>query len=103
MGDTEVWDAKYKELESTCMPVMMKISQGDPSGGGMPGGMPDMSGMGGMAVWALLEVSSPRLMEVPASRRSIKSGYELWSAHHLMAAFLMNTPGRVEKNNTLSK
>jgi len=46
--DTEVWDAKYKELESACMPVMMKISQGDPSGGGMPGGMPDMSGMGGM-------------------------------------------------------
>merc|ERR1739848_548995 len=46
--ETEVWDAKYKELESVCMPVMAKISQGGPSGGGMPGGMPDMSGMGGI-------------------------------------------------------
>jgi len=46
--EPEVWDAKYKELESVCMPIMAKISQGDPAAGGMPGGMPDMSGMGGM-------------------------------------------------------
>merc|ERR1719410_1248438 len=46
--DTEVWDAKFKEIESVCMPIMAKISQGEGGAGGMPGGMPDMSGMGGM-------------------------------------------------------
>jgi len=46
--ETEVWDAKFKEIESVCMPIMAKISQGEGGAGGMPGGMPDMSGMGGM-------------------------------------------------------
>jgi len=46
--DVEVWDGKYKEMETVAMPVMMKISQGEGGAGGMPGGMPDMSGMGGM-------------------------------------------------------
>jgi L1 cell adhesion molecule like protein len=43
----EDYDAKHKEVEEVCMPLLQKAYQ---AGGGQPGmdGMPDMGGMGGM-------------------------------------------------------
>jgi len=43
----EDYDAKHKEVEGVCMPLLQKAYQ---AGGGQPdmGGMPDMSSMGGM-------------------------------------------------------
>jgi len=47
-AEKEEIDAKYKSVEATFNPIMMRVYQ---ASGGMPGGMggmPDMSGMGGM-------------------------------------------------------
>jgi len=51
-ADKDEYEAKLKELESKCQPIMMKIYQagGAPGGaGGMPGGMPDFGGAGSSA------------------------------------------------------
>ena len=50
-AEKDEYDAKQKELEAICNPIMMKLYQGaDGGGGGMPGGMPggapDMGGGG---------------------------------------------------------
>lgn len=39
----EEFEHQQKELESVCNPIISKMYQGS---GGMPGGMPDMGGMG---------------------------------------------------------
>merc|ERR1712159_264280 len=45
LAEKEEFDAKQKELEAICNPIMMKVYQGaGGEGGGMPGGMPDMGG-----------------------------------------------------------
>jgi len=41
----EQYEAKQKETEAVCSPIITKLYQ---QSGGAPGGMPDMSGMGGM-------------------------------------------------------
>merc|ERR1711998_466114 len=46
---TEEYEAKQKEVEGKFQPIIMKVYQaagGAPGAGGMPGGMPDMSGAG---------------------------------------------------------
>merc|ERR1712072_952579 len=43
----ETYEAKQKELEGICNPILQKMYQGAQQGGG-PGGMPNMGGMGGM-------------------------------------------------------
>uniref|UniRef100_A0A0G4F3G9 Heat shock protein 70 n=1 Tax=Chromera velia CCMP2878 TaxID=1169474 RepID=A0A0G4F3G9_9ALVE len=51
LAEKEEFEAKQKELEGVCNPVMMKVYQAAGAGGagGMPGGegMPDFGGMGG--------------------------------------------------------
>merc|ERR1711959_863114 len=42
MAEKEEYEAKQKELEGIVNPILQNLG-----GGGMPGGMPDMSGMGG--------------------------------------------------------
>mmetsp|Transcript_45331 Transcript_45331/g.84644 ORF Transcript_45331/g.84644 Transcript_45331/m.84644 type:complete len:650 (-) Transcript_45331:210-2159(-) len=46
LAEVDEFEDKLKELEGICNPIMAKMYQ---AGGGMPGGMPDMSGMGGDA------------------------------------------------------
>mmetsp|Transcript_18640 Transcript_18640/g.63512 ORF Transcript_18640/g.63512 Transcript_18640/m.63512 type:complete len:658 (-) Transcript_18640:159-2132(-) len=46
LAEVDEFEDKLKELEGICNPVISKIYQG---AGGMPGGMPDMGGMGGDA------------------------------------------------------
>merc|ERR1712146_167613 len=46
-ADKEEYEAKQKELQETSTPIMQKMYAAAGAGGGMPGGMPDMSGMGG--------------------------------------------------------
>uniref|UniRef100_A0A7S0MU54 Heat shock protein 70 n=1 Tax=Pyramimonas obovata TaxID=1411642 RepID=A0A7S0MU54_9CHLO len=46
LAEVDEFEDKLKELEGLCNPIMAKMYQG---GGGMPGGMPDMGGMGGDA------------------------------------------------------
>jgi len=41
-AEKEEFEAKQKELEGICLPILQSLG-----GGGMPGGMPDMSGAGG--------------------------------------------------------
>merc|ERR550514_705534 len=52
-AEKDEYDAKQKELEAICNPIMMKLYQGAGGEGGMPGGMPggapDMGGGGGDA------------------------------------------------------
>jgi len=45
LAEKEEFEAKQKELEAVCNPIMMKVYQGAGGGGG---GMPDMGGGGGM-------------------------------------------------------
>ena len=45
-AEVEEFEARQKQLEGVAMPIMTKLYQ---AGGGMPGGMPDMGGMGGAA------------------------------------------------------
>merc|ERR1739838_376960 len=45
-AEKEEYEEKQKELEGVAMPILQKMGGGAP-GGGMPGGMPDMSGMPG--------------------------------------------------------
>mgnify|MGYP001411952520 CR=1 FL=1 len=40
----EEYDEKQKEIEGVSNPIMTKLYQSGAAGGGMPGGMPDMSG-----------------------------------------------------------
>jgi len=47
LAETDEFEDKLKELEGLCNPIISKLYQGE--GGGMPGGMPDMGGMGGDA------------------------------------------------------
>merc|ERR1712188_152299 len=42
MAEKEEFESKQKELEGICLPILQSLG-----GGGMPGGMPDMSGAGG--------------------------------------------------------
>merc|ERR1711931_170321 len=44
LAEVEEFTDKQKEVESVCNPIITKLYQG---AGGMPGGMPDMGGMGG--------------------------------------------------------
>merc|ERR1719265_2694272 len=46
-AEKEEFEAKQKELEGVCSPIMMKVYQGAGGGPPGPGGMPDMGG-GGM-------------------------------------------------------
>merc|ERR1711959_469111 len=46
MAEQDEFEDKLKELEGICNPVVQKLYAAG-GGGGMPGGMPDMSGMGG--------------------------------------------------------
>merc|ERR1719199_2084701 len=46
LAEVDEFEDKLKELEGICNPIMAKMYQ---AGGGMPGGMPDMGGMGGDA------------------------------------------------------
>merc|ERR1712139_624973 len=48
-AEKDEYDAKQKELEAICNPIMMKLYQGAGGEGGMPGGAPDMGGGGGDA------------------------------------------------------
>ena len=61
----EEFEAKQKELEAIANPIMTKLYQqgGAPGAGGMPGGMPDMSGMGGAGAGAA-PASGPKVEEV---------------------------------------
>jgi len=43
-AEKEEYESKQKELEQVAMPIMTRLYQ---QGGGAPGGMPDMGGMGG--------------------------------------------------------
>merc|ERR1712178_334978 len=43
-AEKEEFEAKQKELEGICLPILQSLGGGE---GGMPGGMPDMSGMPG--------------------------------------------------------
>jgi len=45
LAEKEEFEGKQKEVEAICSPIITKMYQ---AGGGAPGGMPDMSGMGGM-------------------------------------------------------
>merc|ERR1711900_24665 len=45
LAEVEEFNDKQKEIEAVCNPIITKLYQG---AGGMPGGMPDMGGMGGM-------------------------------------------------------
>jgi L1 cell adhesion molecule like protein len=45
-ANKEEFEHRQKELEGICNPIMTKMYQGG-GAGGMPGGMPDMSGFGG--------------------------------------------------------
>merc|ERR1719469_617077 len=45
LAEVEEFSAQQKEVESVCNPIITKLYAG--AGGGMPGGMPDMGGMGG--------------------------------------------------------
>nr|ASB34118.1 heat shock protein 70 [Eurytemora pacifica] len=46
LAEVEEFTAQQKEVEGVCNPIITKLYQG---AGGMPGGMPDMGGMGGAA------------------------------------------------------
>jgi L1 cell adhesion molecule like protein len=65
LGEVDEFEDKLKELEGLCNPIMSKLYQG---GGGMPGGMPDMSDMGGAGgpppAGAGGESSGPKIEEV---------------------------------------
>lgn len=43
-AEKEEYEEKLKELEGVCNPIIQKMAAA--AGGGMPGGMPDMSGAG---------------------------------------------------------
>jgi len=45
-AEKDEYEARQKEVEAICMPIMTKM-YGAGGGGGAPGGMPDMGGMGG--------------------------------------------------------
>lgn len=45
LAEVDELEAKLKELEGVCSPLISKMYQG--GAGGAPGGMPDMGGMGG--------------------------------------------------------
>ena len=51
MAEKEEYDAKMKELEGICNPIIAKMYQAEggmpPGAGGMPGGMPDMGAAAG--------------------------------------------------------
>jgi len=49
LAEVDEFEDKLKELEGICNPIMAKLYQAGGGGGGMPGGMPDMGGMGGDA------------------------------------------------------
>ena len=66
MAEKEEYDAKMKELEGICNPIIAKMYQAEggmpPGAGGMPGGMPDM---GGAAAGADASAGSgPKIEEV---------------------------------------
>merc|ERR1719183_2163388 len=46
-AEVEEFEARQKELEGIAMPIMTKLYQAGGAPEGMPGGMPDMGGMGG--------------------------------------------------------
>ena len=62
--EASVYDEKYKEIETIFMPIMTKLYQQEAPQGGMPGGMPDMSGMGGMPTEQTQSSSGPTIEEV---------------------------------------
>jgi len=57
-SDKAEYEAKLKEVESRCSPILAKMYQG---GGGMPGGMPDMGAAAGAGAGAS---AGPKVEEV---------------------------------------
>ena len=53
------YEHKQKDLEAVCAPIMQKMYSQGGAAGGMPGGMPDMSGMGGAGAGAPGAGSAP--------------------------------------------
>ena len=67
-NEKEEYEAKQKELEGICNPIMQKMYAGGAGAGGMPGGMPGGAGMpGGFQV--VCQVVSPEPHQVAPSRR----------------------------------
>uniref|UniRef100_A0A0G4G113 Heat shock protein 70 n=1 Tax=Chromera velia CCMP2878 TaxID=1169474 RepID=A0A0G4G113_9ALVE len=68
LAEKEEFEAKQKELEGVCNPVMMKVYQAAGAGGagGMPGGegMPDFGGMGGAGAPPAPGAGGPTVEEV---------------------------------------
>merc|ERR1712218_79287 len=66
-AEKEEYEHKQKEIEGVCQPIITKLygAAGGPEGmGGMPGGMPDMSNMGGAAPGAGQGGAGPTIEEV---------------------------------------
>lgn len=65
-ADAEVFEAKQKELEGVCQPIIMQIySAGGGAPGGMPGGgMPDFGGADGGAAPSSGSSAGPKVEEV---------------------------------------
>jgi len=60
----DVYEAKQKELEAICNPILAKMYQGGQGGPGGPGGMPDMSGMGAGMGGGDAPAAGPKVEEV---------------------------------------
>jgi len=64
-AEKEEFEAKQKELEGVCQPIIMKLYQGAGGApGGMPGGMPDFGGADGGAGGDAAPASGPKVEEV---------------------------------------
>jgi len=61
LAEVEEFTAQQKEVEAVCNPIITKLYQG---AGGMPGGMPDMGGMGGGEAPSSAGVAGPTIEEV---------------------------------------
>eukprot|EP00992_Anisonema_acinus_P002296 TRINITY_DN10611_c1_g1_i6.p1 TRINITY_DN10611_c1_g1~~TRINITY_DN10611_c1_g1_i6.p1 ORF type:complete len:671 (+),score=215.65 TRINITY_DN10611_c1_g1_i6:53-2014(+) len=64
-GDKDEYESRQKDLEAVCSPIIQKLYSQGSSDGGMPGGMPDLGGMGGMpGSGSSAPASGPRVEEV---------------------------------------
>ncbi|XP_023341946.1 heat shock 70 kDa protein cognate 4 [Eurytemora carolleeae] len=61
LAEVEEFTAQQKEVEAVCNPIITKLYQG---AGGMPGGMPDMGGMGGGEAPSSAGGAGPTIEEV---------------------------------------
>jgi len=62
-AEKDEYEARQKEVEAVCMPIMTKMYGGSGGPGG-PGGMPDMGGMGGGAGPSGGSTGGPKVDEV---------------------------------------